>query len=63
MIIVVILDFPILPFLPSTYLSEKGQVDQPIAFTFTNNIFFTCILFSVTLFYAWYVYMFKKITK
>jgi len=57
MIIVLILDFPILTFLPSTYLAEKNREDQPIAsstLSFTNNIFITCVLFSVTLFYSWY---------
>ena len=46
MVIVVILDFPILPFLPSTY--------EPLAAPLlSNNVFFTCGLFGVTLFYAW----------
>lgn len=47
MVIVVILDFPILPFLPSTY--------QPLASStlFTNNLLLTCALFGLSLFYAW----------
>lgn len=46
MVLVVILDFPILPFLPSTY--------EPLAAPLlSNNVFFTCGLFGVTLFYAW----------
>lgn len=47
MVIIVILDFPILPFLPSTY--------QPLASSpiFTNNLLITCALFGVSLFYAW----------
>ncbi|EFX86186.1 hypothetical protein DAPPUDRAFT_98040 [Daphnia pulex] len=47
MVIVLILDFPILPFLPSTY--------EPLAAIplHTNNLYLTCALFGVSLFYAW----------
>lgn len=46
MVIVLILDFPILPFLPSTY-------EPLIATPLNTNLYFTCALFGFTLFYAW----------
>ena len=47
MVMVLILDFPILPFLPSTY--------EPLAALplHSNNLYLTCILFGISLFYAW----------
>lgn len=47
MVIVLILDFPILPFLPSTF---EPSIPTPL---YTNNLYLTCALFGVTLFYAW----------
>lgn len=49
MVTVLILDFPILPFLPSTY-EPSLAASIPLH---TNNMVFTCSLFGVTLFYAW----------
>ena len=49
MVTVLILDFPILPFLPSTYEPSLAK-SIPLH---TNNMFVTCVLFGITLFYAW----------
>ena len=45
MVMFVILDFPILPFLPPTYKASAPLI--------TNYILFICALFAVSLFYAW----------
>ena len=45
MAIFVILDFPILPFLPPTYKASAPLI--------TNHILFICALFAVSIFYAW----------